>query len=77
MKVKMIVDARGSANASGNATKIYQKEEILDCKESWQEDLAKIFVSEGQAQELKAVEPKETKAKPKAKKKKTTAKSSK
>ena len=72
----MLAEARGSANESGNATKIYEKDEVMVCKHAWQETLAGIFVAEGLAIELKVSEPKETKSKAKPKKKKTTKKSS-
>lgn len=74
MKIKMLVDACGTANESGNVTKIYKKDEHIECSSKWQEDLAKIFVAEGQAMEVKIVEPTETKAKPKVKRKKTIKK---
>ncbi|QDP61015.1 MAG: hypothetical protein Tp1123DCM1511741_4 [Prokaryotic dsDNA virus sp.] len=67
MKIKMIVDAVGSANESGNATRRYKKDEIIDCDTAWKQVLGKIFVDEGQAQELKVSEPKETKKEPKVK----------
>lgn len=78
MKIKMLIDACGTANESGNATKIYKKDEHVECNDKWQEDLASVFVAEGQAMEIKTVEPTETKtkAKPvtKVKRKKTIKK---
>ena len=38
MKIKMLVDAQGSANISGNAIKQYTKDEIITCNEAWQVD---------------------------------------
>jgi len=71
MKIKMLVDAKGSANISGNAIKQYTKDEIITCNEAWQVDLANIFVRSGLAMEVKMVEPKEKK---KTVKKKATKK---
>jgi|TARA_R110002020_G_scaffold471601_1_gene698837 hypothetical protein len=68
MKIKMLQDACGTANESGNATKIYKKDEHVECNSKWEQDLASVFVAEGQAMEIKTVEPTETKAKPKKKK---------
>tara|TARA_R110001592_G_C12888245_1_gene725429 strand:- start:6 stop:236 length:231 start_codon:yes stop_codon:yes gene_type:complete len=61
MKIKMLIDRQGSANVSGNALKTYNKDEIIECNEAWQVNLANIFVSEGFAIEVKMVEPKEKK----------------
>jgi len=74
MKIKMLQDAVGTANESGNATKLYKADEHIECNAKWEQDLASVFVSEGQAMEIKTVEPTETKAKPKAKKKKAVKK---
>lgn len=74
MKIKMLIDAVGTANESGNATKVYKKDEHVECNAKWQQDLASVFVAEGQAMEVKTVEPTETKAKPKVKRKKTIKK---
>ena len=77
------MDAIGTINQSGNATKTYEKDEIISCDLPWQQDLARNFLASGMAMELKADEVKEkkktstkSKAKPKAKvsKKKTTKK---
>ena len=70
----MLVDACGTANESGNATKVYKKDEHIECNSKWQEDLANVFVAEGQAMEVKTVEPTEKKAKTKVKRKKTVKK---
>ena len=68
MKIKMLVDALGAANESGNATKMYKADEQIDCNSKWEQDLANVFIAEGQAMEIKTVEPTEKKAKPKKKK---------
>ena len=60
--------ALGSGNESGNGTKWYEQDEIINCEQKWQQDLAKTFIDSGLAIEVKTVEPKETKAKPKKKK---------
>ena len=70
----MLVDAKGSANSSGNVTITYRKDEMIDCKEDWQVALANAFVEGGLAMEVKIEQPKETKAKKKTVKKKTTKK---
>ena len=72
MKIKMLRDVKASSNESGNATRIYKNDEIIDCKEKWQIDLANNFMSNNSAIEVKVDEPKETKKK--AVKKKTTKK---
>ena len=74
MKIKMIVDTKGSANISGNVVKTYKKDEIVDCSCDWQKTLGTMFVDEGFAMELKVSEPTETKTKKKAVKKKATKK---
>tara|TARA_Y100000004_G_scaffold194440_1_gene259023 strand:- start:1055 stop:1285 length:231 start_codon:yes stop_codon:yes gene_type:complete len=61
MKIKMIMNAVGSANASGNASKTYEKDEIMECNLPWQKDLARTFVDNGLAMELKMEEVKEKK----------------
>ena len=61
MKIKMLFGAVGSANAQGSATKMYEKDEIIDCKEPWQETLAQQFMDAELAVSVKVVEPTETK----------------
>ena len=63
----MLVNAKGTANESGNVVKDYAKDEIISCDKEWQKDLAKVFISENQAIEVKIDEPKEKKAKTKKK----------
>lgn len=63
----MLNRALGSGNSSGNGTKWYEQDEIVDCKEQWQKDLAKTFIDAGLAMELKVTAPKETKAEAKPK----------
>ena len=57
----MVQDTEASSNESGNQTRVYAQDEIVDCKEKWQEDLAMILVDGGLAMEVKAVAPKEKK----------------
>ena len=64
----MLQDTEASSNESGNQTRVYGQDEIVDCKEKWQEDLAKILVDGGLAMEVKAVAPKEKKTSDKPKK---------
>jgi len=61
MKIKMLNRVLGSGNESGNGTKWYEQDEIIICKEQWQKDLAKTFVDNGLAMEIKTVEPEEKK----------------
>tara|TARA_A100001011_G_scaffold361107_1_gene408961 strand:+ start:550 stop:786 length:237 start_codon:yes stop_codon:yes gene_type:complete len=69
MQIKMLQDAVGTANESGNVTKTYSKDEIMECNKPWQCTLAKIFVDEGLAQEIKITKPAETKTTVKKKRK--------
>jgi hypothetical protein len=61
MKIKMLQRTLGSGNASGNGTKWYEQDEIINCEEQWQKDLGKTFVDSGLAMEVKTVEPTEKK----------------
>ena len=70
MQIKMTQNAFGSINASGNATKEYKIDEIIDCKEDWQKSLGQIFLDNNLAIEVKVTAPKEKKVS----KKKTKAK---
>lgn len=70
----MLQRTLGSGNKSGNGTKWYEQDEIIDCKEEWQKSLANTFVSSGLAIEIKTIEPTETKTKAKPKKKKAVKK---
>ena len=72
MKIKMLADVKASCNESGNATRIYQNGEIIDCDKQWLQDIGKNFLDSNLAIEVKVDEPKETKKK--AVKKKTTKK---
>jgi hypothetical protein len=71
MKIKMLVDAQGSGNISGNAIKQYNRDEIITCDQPWLVELGTTFVNEGFAMEVKMVEPK---VKKKTVKKKATKK---
>ena len=80
MKIKIIQNVFGSANVHGNATREYKIDEIVDCKEDWQKNMAKSFLDGNFAIEVKVSEPdskkvvvKEKKA-PKVTKKKTSKK---
>ena len=70
----MLKDTLGSCNQSGNATKMYKQDEIVDCNQDWEVALANNLVSAGVAMELKVDEPKETKKKKVVKKKTTKSK---
>jgi len=71
MNIKMIKETVASCNESGNATKVYKQDEIIECDNQWQIDLANNLVASGLAMECKTVAPKETK---KAEKKATAPK---
>ena len=66
MKIKMLKDM------SGNATRIYKNNEIIDCDADWKVEIGKNFVNNNFAIEVKIDTPKETKKK--IVKKKTTKK---
>lgn len=70
----MLQRTLGSSNKSGNGTKWYEQDEIIDCKEEWQKKLANTFVNSGLAIEIKTIEPTETKTKAKPRKKKAVKK---
>tara|TARA_R100000329_G_scaffold106305_1_gene87198 strand:+ start:135 stop:371 length:237 start_codon:yes stop_codon:yes gene_type:complete len=76
MNIKIVNDIEATANQSGNATRVYKKDEIIECKHEWQQKLAQYFLDEGHAIEVKVNAPKETKkvAKKVAKKKKAVKK---
>ena len=61
MQIKMLQDTEASSNESGNQTRVYAQDEIVDCKEKWQEDLAKILVDGGLAMEVKQLHQKKRK----------------
>ncbi len=80
MKIKITQNVIGSANVHGNATREYKVDEIIDCKEEWQQVIAQTFLDNNLAIEVKISEPeskkvvaKEKKA-PKVTKKKTSKK---
>lgn len=69
MRIKMLVSCNGSANKEGSISSNYKRNEIYDMKEPWQKNIANAFISADLAVEVKTEEPKETKAKPKKRKK--------
>ena len=50
---KILVPKPASANKDGTDVKLYQSEEIVDAKESWQDDVMQAFVENGWAMEVK------------------------
>ena len=52
-KYKIIVPKPASSNEHGTEIKLYRHNEIVDSKESWQEDVMKTFVENGWAIEVK------------------------
>tara|TARA_R110000823_G_scaffold232606_3_gene359061 strand:- start:559 stop:786 length:228 start_codon:yes stop_codon:yes gene_type:complete len=75
MQIKITANVFGVANASGNATREYKIDEIIDCKEDWQVSLAQNLMDNGFAIETKTVKATEKKVtKKKVAKKKVTKK---
>jgi len=50
---KILVPKPASSNQEGTDTKLYQVDEVVDAKESWQEDIMSTFVENGWAMEVK------------------------
>ena len=63
MKIKMLADMKASCNESGNATRIYQNNEIIDCDKEWLKIIGQNFLDRNVAIEVKVDEPKEPKIK--------------
>ena len=66
MKVKMLQDKAGTANAIGSISMTYEKGVTYDMNESWAKVLASTWIENGVAEEIgkiekKIVKPKETK----------------
>ena len=52
-KYKIIVPKVGASNEIGTEVKLFQHEEIVEAKESWQDENMQVFVTNGWAMELK------------------------
>ena len=52
MKIKMVKDSVGASNQSGNQTRLYKADEIVDCNSEWEVNLANVFLAEEQAIEV-------------------------
>jgi len=52
-KYKILVPKPASSNEHGTEIKLYKHNEIVDSKESWQEDVMQTFVENGWAIEVK------------------------
>tara|TARA_R100001509_G_scaffold135978_1_gene89783 strand:+ start:1346 stop:1720 length:375 start_codon:yes stop_codon:yes gene_type:complete len=50
---KILVPKPASSNKDGTDVKLYQADEIVDAKESWQDDVMQTFVENGWAMEVK------------------------
>ena len=50
---KILVPKPASSNKDGTDVKLYQADEIVDAKESWQDDVMQTFVENGWAMEIK------------------------
>ena len=61
MKIKITKSIIGTANAQGSHTKMYALGEEFVATEEWQIKLAHQFMDAGCAEEVKTVEPTETK----------------
>jgi hypothetical protein len=57
MKYKIIVPKAGSANAQGTASRLYEKDEIVDASEPWVQSVMDVFLQSGWAMEIKVLEP--------------------
>ena len=66
MKIKMLKDKAGTANAIGSISMTYEKGVTYDMNDSWAKVLANTWIENGVAEEIgkienKIVKPKETK----------------
>ena len=61
MPIKMLIDANGAENETGAKTKLYKAGETLPDTE-FGKALGKTFIEAGLAEEIKVVEPMETKS---------------
>ena len=61
MKIKILRNIVGSANAQGSTTRVYAQDEIVEANEEWQKKLAHQFMEAQAAEEVKVTEPSETK----------------
>ena len=52
-KFKMIVPKAGASNEQGSDLKLYGLDEVVEVKETWQEDLMNTFIENGFAMEVK------------------------
>ena len=68
MHIKITSEIVASANSSGNQTKLYKKDEVVECNAKWQMEMAKNLVDSGFAMEVKIDAPKEKKVTKTAKK---------
>ena len=50
---KILVPKPASSNKDGTDIKLYQADEVVDAKESWQEDIMSTFIENGWAMEVK------------------------
>ena len=61
---KILVPKPASSNKDGTDVKLYQADEIVDAKESWQDDVMQTFVENGWAMEVKVESKSEERSKP-------------
>tara|TARA_R100000231_G_scaffold73507_2_gene57635 strand:- start:591 stop:923 length:333 start_codon:yes stop_codon:yes gene_type:complete len=61
---KIIVPKPASSNKDGTDVKLYLADEIVDAKESWQDDVMQTFVENGWAMEVKVESKSEERSKP-------------
>ena len=52
-KFKIVVPKPASADEHGATTKLYEVDEVVEAKESWQDDIMSTFVENGWAIEVK------------------------
>lgn len=61
MAIKMLVTAKGAADEYGSTVRVYAAGEELIVDAPWKKKLADNFIAAGLAQQVKVVEPTETK----------------
>ncbi len=61
---KILVPKPASSNKDGTDVKLYLADEIVDAKESWQDDVMQTFVENGWAMEVKVESKSEERSKP-------------
>lgn len=61
MKIKITKNIVGASNEAGTQTKMYVEGSVFTPVQEWEKRLAQLFMESGHANEIKIVEPTETK----------------